>query len=51
MIFRMGRKDAEKDADVSPTGRLIEANEPRDNIYNKFARMGFSKQEFVALMG
>lgn len=51
MIFRMGRKDAEKDADVSPTGRLIEADEPRSNIYSKVARMGFNKQEFVALMG
>lgn len=51
MIFRMGRKDAATDADVSPTGRLIEVEEPRDSIYGKVARMGFNKQEFVALMG
>lgn len=51
MIFRMGRKDAESEAEVL-TGDLVpDANEPKGNIMAKMLRMGFSREDFVAIMG
>ena len=52
MLFKMGRKDAEKESDVSPKNRLPDHHHNNStDALNKFIRMGLSKQEFVALMG
>lgn len=51
MLFRMGRIDAESEADAAPQDRLPDANEGNNKVLGKFIRMGFSKEEFVALMG
>ena len=50
MIFKMGREDAE-DSEVNPHDRLPDANEARETILSKMLRMGFTKQDFVAIMG
>jgi catalase (peroxidase I) len=51
MEFRMGRADAQEEADVAPAGRLFDYKSNSDDISSKFQRMGFNKQETVALMG
>lgn len=44
MIFRMGRQDVEENE--------VSHNEPSgENMLERMGRLGFSKQEFVALMG
>jgi catalase (peroxidase I) len=48
MIFKMGRIDAEE---VSPSDRLPDTNEPKMTQYQKLVRLGFSDQDFVAIMG
>lgn len=50
MIFRMGRVDAEE-SEINEQGRLPDPNEPQETILAKMTRMGFSKQDFVAIMG
>ena len=35
MIFKMGRKDAENEGDISPPDRLPDANEPKSSIISK----------------
>lgn len=51
MLFRMGRKDAEDHEEHTPEDRLPDAREGTNNILTKMQRMGFTTQEFVALMG
>jgi L-ascorbate peroxidase len=51
MIFRMGRQDAHSEAEVAPTGRLHEKEDDTATLFKKYSRMGFTKQEFVALLG
>jgi catalase (peroxidase I) len=47
MVFRMGRQDAQEN-EVSQES----VNEPSgESVLQKMSRLGFSKQEFVALMG
>lgn len=50
MNFRMGREDADESV-INPEGRLPDPNEPKETIYQKMERMGFNKQDFVAIMG
>lgn len=35
MIFKMGRKDAESESDISPPDRLPDVHEPKSKIINK----------------
>ena len=51
MLFRMGRQDAPESDSVTTQGRLPDPYEGRKGILEKFIRMGFTKAEFVALMG
>jgi catalase (peroxidase I) len=50
MIFRMGRIDAEETV-ANPEGRLPSPDEREETILEKMTRMGFNKQDFVAIMG
>lgn len=47
MVFRMGRKDAEEHEVISDSKQLGSENKMMD----RFISLGFSKEEFVALMG
>jgi L-ascorbate peroxidase len=47
MVFRMGRKDAEEHEVVSDPSSIGS----EQNVLDRFLKNGFSKQEFVALMG
>jgi len=50
MLFKMGRVDAEE-SDTTPLNMLPDANEHKDDILSKMKRMGFTTQDFVAIMG
>ena len=51
MVFRMGRKDAQE-AEVTKEENLIpNHSEAQDVIMDKMNRMGFTREEFVAIMG
>ena len=51
MLFRMGRNDVDPNKEHTPEERLPDAREGKNNILNKMLRMGFSVQDFVAIMG
>ena len=46
----MGRVDGEE-SELTPEGRLPDPNETEETILQKMTRMGFTKQDFVAIMG
>jgi L-ascorbate peroxidase len=50
MIFRMGRVDADE-SEINAQGRLPDPHEGHETILQKMTRMGFNKQDFVAIMG
>ena len=51
MEFRMGREDAESDADVAPADRLPMADEGVEAHKSRWDRMGLSDRDLVALSG
>lgn len=51
MIFRMGRKDAESESEAISGDLIPDAKEGSENMLAKMQRMGFSREEFVAIMG
>jgi L-ascorbate peroxidase len=50
MLFRMGREDA-TEHDLAPEDRLPSPHEPKPSMLQKMLRLGYTKRDFVAIMG
>jgi cytochrome c peroxidase len=51
MRFRSGREDHLTESDEMNTSRMPDDNDRKAMIYAKMIRAGFTKQEFVAILG
>lgn len=50
MLFKMGRIDGEEH-ELTPENRLPDPHEAKSNILGKMLRLGYTKRDFVAIMG